>query len=225
MANVNCQSLNARRQAANDDLNKLRMLVEMKEANERHELNAQKYITGTRDFVLRQINNNYDRLEYSDYNNLKEYEKNYWNVNIMTYVKIYKSYSKFLDYNKHIVNSYKNDVLRRLNEKLPAPPAAISCETALSFMKTNGDLLKHLNSEELSSSWLTNVYLYTFKDVYYVIAEMKNEKYGFSVTKEYIFCDIPHLYWLSFEKGGTMLSNSFGERFNEFIKPNSCNCE
>lgn len=90
----------------------------------------------------------------------------------------------------------------------------ISCAQLLSTIKSYGKLEVILNANTLSSSWLFQVDAYTYDGIIYAVANLQNTIY--------IYCNISNEQWSAFvdDSFGT-----FGERFNQYISKNGCDCK
>lgn len=104
-----------------------------------------------------------------------------------------------------------------------ASAQSVSCGELMSFIKSEGMYSSSISSYTLDSSWLTKVTLYNYDMKYFVIAEIKANKYSYG-SKPYIFCAIPFNNWSNFKNGGYGNSDSYGERFQKYIFDYQCNC-
>jgi hypothetical protein len=96
-----------------------------------------------------------------------------------------------------------------------------SCEELIRFTKSEGYRYGSVGSLSLmSSSWLNNVDAYKVDGILVVIASIKSE--GSFFSQDYIFCGIPESNWSSFST--PFGSDSYGERFNDYIMAYRCNC-
>ena len=100
---------------------------------------------------------------------------------------------------------------------------SVSCGELMEFIKSKGMYNTSVSSYTLDSSWLSNVTLYSYDMKYFVIAEIKANKYSYG-SKPYIFCSIPFNNWLNFKNGGYRESDSYGERFHKYIFDYQCDC-
>lgn len=105
-----------------------------------------------------------------------------------------------------------------------ASAQTVSCGELMGFIKSEGMYSSGISSYTLDSSWLKNVTLYSYDLKYYVIAEIKANKFSYG-SKSYIFCNIPISNWSNFKNGGYGDSDSYGERFHKYIFNYQCACD
>ncbi|TYP99014.1 hypothetical protein C7447_102332 [Tenacibaculum adriaticum] len=99
----------------------------------------------------------------------------------------------------------------------------VNCEDLQEFIKTKGYYKTSLANYTLGSSWLYEVTAYEYDYKIYVIAKIKRNEYDYS-PKAYVYCGIPSQNWNNFQYGDYNDSDSYGERFHEYIKDYECNC-
>lgn len=100
----------------------------------------------------------------------------------------------------------------------------VSCVRLMNFIIDNGYKVGEVSSFQLiRSSWLKSVVAIEYKEVIYVIAEIKRDRLGYQ-TQHYIFCNVPRRNWNAFSNIYDM-QHSYGERFNAYIIDYECDCE
>jgi hypothetical protein len=97
------------------------------------------------------------------------------------------------------------------------------CEDLLKFIKDKGYSKGTISSYTLDSDWLNEVKAYSYDYKVYVIAKIKKSKNSYQ-TNTYIFCGIPSTNWSNFKNGSYGSSDSYGERFHEYIFDYKCDC-
>jgi hypothetical protein len=99
----------------------------------------------------------------------------------------------------------------------------VGCNDLADYIVQNGVLHASLGNYTLNSSWLYEVKAYMYDYKIFVIAKIKKSEYDYR-TSSYIFCSIPSQNWINFEYGGPGDSESYGERFHQYIMNYTCNC-
>ena len=100
----------------------------------------------------------------------------------------------------------------------------VSCEDLMDYALDEGYRIGTVSSILLyNSSWLKEVEAYSISNTIVVIAEIKQDEYGFN-TKKYIFCGIPKSNWDAFCYGLYDSDKTYGERFHKYIYDYKCEC-
>lgn len=95
----------------------------------------------------------------------------------------------------------------------------ITCIEAIKIIESNLITVNFISANTLNSSWLKKVSFYE-KDKY-VIAEFVNPN---SIeNKKYIYCNVSIENWKNFKND--LNGTTYGERFNEYIHYNKCDCD
>lgn len=99
----------------------------------------------------------------------------------------------------------------------------VSCSDLLEFIESEGWQSSSVSNYIMQSDWLYKVTKYTYDYDNYIVAEIRENEYSYSTTK-YIFCGVPNYNWTNFKIGGYGESDSYGERFHQYIFDYKCNC-
>lgn len=114
-------------------------------------------------------------------------------------------------------------IILLLSFSLSAIAQTGSCGELMNVIKTKGMYSSTVSSYTLDSNWLNKVTLYGHDMKYYVIAEIKENRYSYN-SKSYIFCGIPFQNWISFKNGRSGDSDSYEERFHKYVFDYQCSC-
>ena len=106
---------------------------------------------------------------------------------------------------------------------VPLFAQTVPCKDLEKFIINNGYSKGSVDNWTLSSSWLKKVAAYSYDNKLFVVAEIKEDDFGFN-TRTYIFCNIPTENWDRFRYGIFDPGKSFGERFHKYIFDYKCNC-
>lgn len=87
------------------------------------------------------------------------------------------------------------------------------CSDLLLFIQQNGKLEAILYSGTLNSSFLNEVAAFSYNGEIYVVASIQNLLY--------IYCGTTAEQWNNFANNNY---GTYGERFNQYISRNNCNC-
>lgn len=106
----------------------------------------------------------------------------------------------------------------------PCLAQEVSCTDLMEYVISEGYRKGTVsNIQLLNSSWLTEVKAYDINGSIAVIAEIKQDEWGFN-TKKYIFCGISSTTWDAFYYGLYDYNTTYGERFHKYIIDYLCNC-
>ncbi|AYN05486.1 hypothetical protein [Flavobacterium sp. 140616W15] len=99
----------------------------------------------------------------------------------------------------------------------------ISCYDWMLFLMNNADSSDYISIK--SSTMLSGVRYYFYKNTGYVIVYVKDNSYDFNDSDDnaYVYCNINELRWQTFVQFGT--TNSWGESFHSYIENFKCDCK
>lgn len=106
-----------KRGQADRDLNIMMQMLEMKKQNQAEELRAQEIVLSYYHDLSDDIRNNRLRLTHEEYSDLNTFQNNLWNE-IEKMIRVYGSYSKFLNNNLKSLKSYRKRVSDRLYDSM-----------------------------------------------------------------------------------------------------------
>lgn len=156
-------------------------------------------------------------ISASEQRNLRSIYAN-MNVGVPHWASSLKDLNKAVEYINKI-----SEALNSCNESQTETSSSseYSCDEIYNYIKDNGSKKATISSYTLNSSWLNEVVAYSYDNAIYVVAEIKVNENSDKMNK-YIFCGIPDRNWSSFQNDS---SETYGERFHNYIFNYKCDCE